>query len=422
MAFASPKFVWRAVLLSFLIQVAAIGVTHSYRFRTTDSHFAFGWEMGCIGRSLAEGRGFSDPFCVPSGPSAWEPPLYPYLIGGLFRLLGVYSNASAWVLLSINSLFASFTCVPIYTIARKLFGDVVARWSVWTWALLPYTWYWSIHWPWDTTISPFLLASITAAALDLEEESGVKGWVTFGALWGILALCNPSTLSFLPCCGLWICFRRWRRGLGMVRGPVLASLVFLLCVGPWLARNYVTFGRLVFIRDDFGQQLRLGNGPYAGGISMAYLQPNLNPSELARFRSMGELAYAEQRKREAWQFIRDNPGRFLAISLKRVVYYWADIPQVDTGRVKEFLRTSSYLASSVLALWGLLRALRKRKPGAGLLGLLVLSFPAIYYVVYPHPRYRHVIEPELLIFAVFLVSETETAPGRRAAASPEPTA
>ena len=42
---------------------------------------------------------------------------------------------------------------------------------------------------------------------------------------------------------------------------------------------------------------------------------------------------------------------------------------------------------------------------------LILTYPTIYYFVYPHARYRHPIEPELLILIVFLVSQT----GRREA-------
>ena len=38
---------------------------------------------------------------------------------------------------------------------------------------------------------------------------------------------------------------------------------------------------------------------------------------------------------------------------------------------------------------------------------LILSYPALYYVVFPHPRYRHPIEPELGILIVYVISETE---------------
>ena len=55
---------------------------------------------------IALGQGFSNPYGGNTGPSAWEPPLYPYLIGGVFKIFGIYTYASAWVLLSINSCFA----------------------------------------------------------------------------------------------------------------------------------------------------------------------------------------------------------------------------------------------------------------------------------------------------------------------------
>ncbi len=408
-----PKYVWRAVLLSFLLQVGAIGLLHTYRFRTTDNHFAFGWEMGCIGRSIALGRGFSDPFCIPTGPSAWEPPIYPYLIGGVFRLFGIYTNGSAWVLLTINCLFSTLTCLPVYLIARRLFGDMVARWSVWVWALLPYVWYWSIHWIWDTTISPFLLALLFWLTLALEDWPGIQGWMLFGVVWGITGLLNPSLLSLLPVAGLWAWYHRAKKNLGSIAGIGIASLLFFACLAPWLARNYEVFGKFVFIRDDFGQQLRLGNGPYADGVSMVYLQPNLNAHELERFRIMGELAYAEERQREAYEFIREHPARTAVIDLKKLVYYWAGVPKADSGLAVSLLRNSVFLASSVLAIWGAILAVRRRVPGAWFFVFLLLVYPAVYYFVYPHARYRHSIEPEMIILIVFLICSAETRSGHR---------
>lgn len=394
--------------MSFVLQVACIGLLHTYRFRTTDNHFAFGWEMGCIGRSIAMGRGFSDPFCIPTGPSAWEPPVYPYLIGGVFKVFGIYTNTSAWVLLIINCVFSALTCFPIYSIANRTFGEHVARWSVWTWALLPYVWYWSIHWVWDTTISPFLLAVIFALTLKLQNWPGLRGWALFGFLWGLTALINPSLLSFLPIAGLWAWYRRHKNGLPTVAGVTLASVIFVASLAPWLVRNYRVFGQFVFLRDDFGQQLRLGNGPYGDGVSMVYLQPNLNPQELERFRAMGELAYAEQRRHEAYDFIRQHPGRTAVVDLKKFAYYWMGIPKAEEGIAVTFLRNAVFLASSVLAIWGAIFAVRRRARGAWLFALLLLSYPTVYYIVYPHARYRHPIEPELIILIAFLICSSFT--------------
>jgi len=403
------RLLWM-IVVCFALHIAAIGIFHFYRFRTEDNHFGYGWEMGRIGQSIALGQGFSSPYGGSTGPTAWEPPIYPYLIGAVFKVFGIYSDASAWVLLSINSLFTALTCIPIFFVARKTFGGKVAAWSAWIWAVLPYAMYWSVHWVWDTALTPLLLSLIFLATLELEDRPDWRGWAVFGLLWGISGLSNPSTLSFLPFSGLWAWHRRRKRGLPSIPGVVLASLIFVLCLAPWLVRNYRTFGRFLFVRNDFGYELRLGNGLDADGRLMAYLQPNLNNLELATYSRMGELAYEERCKRLALAWIREHPGRFAVISLKRFFYYWNNTVKATNSTALVDFRTAPFLASSILAVWGLGRGLRRKKPGAWLYFWLIVSFPTIYYFFYPGARYRHPIEPELLILIVFLLSEVEKRP------------
>jgi 4-amino-4-deoxy-L-arabinose transferase-like glycosyltransferase len=400
-----PKSVLWLVPLSFIIQVALIGLLHQYRMRTPEDHFGFGFEMGRVGRSIALGQGFSNPYGGDTGSSAWEPPLYPYLIGGVFRIFGIYTNASAWVLLSINSLLASLTTIPVFLIAFLTFSPRIAIWSARAWALNPYIWYWSIHWIWDTTLTPLLLALIFLIALELAQFPGLRGWILFGALWGVGALANPSMLAFLPFCGIWVWRQRSRRGLPSVAGVALSSLIFFLVLSPWLIRNYEIFGRFVFIRDDFGLQLRLGNNKFSDGMLFASLQPNLNRPEFENFKRMGELGYETYCRQRAFEWIRANFQRFAVISFKRFFYFWNGVPRPTDSLAPVDFRSSLFLASSVLGIWGAGRAIRQKRPGAWLFGGLMLTYPAIYYFVFPHARYRHPIEPELFILAVFLISE-----------------
>jgi hypothetical protein len=183
----------------------------------------------------------------------------------------------------------------------------------------------------------------------------------------------------------------------------VSSIVFALVLSPWIIRNYEVFGRFVFLRDDFGLQFRLGNSKGAEGMLMAYLQPNLNKLEFEKFQSMGELAYADECKRLAFEWIRENPGHFAVISLKRFFYYWNGVPKASDSRAPWDFRTSLFLAWSVLGIWGAVRALRQKVRGAWLIAGLILTYPTTYYFVFPHARYRHPIEPELLILAVFLL-------------------
>ena len=158
------SFFW-IVVLAFALRLGWILIAHTYQFRTNDNNFSFGWEMGRIGRSLAMGQGFSNPFNETTGPTAWEPPLYPLLVAGVFRLFGIYSHASALVLLTINSLFSALTCIPIFLIAKRCFGEKVAVWTSWAWALLPSVMFWCTRWVWETSFAALLLAAIFWLAL-----------------------------------------------------------------------------------------------------------------------------------------------------------------------------------------------------------------------------------------------------------------
>jgi 4-amino-4-deoxy-L-arabinose transferase-like glycosyltransferase len=395
------------VVLALALRLGWIVIGHTYKFRTTDNNFSFGWEMGRIGRSLTEGQGFSSPFNEPTGPTAWEPPLYPLLIAGVFKLFGVYTHASALVLLTINSILSGLTCIPIFLSAKRCFSEKVAVGTAWLWALLPSVAYWSARWVWETSLAALLLAVIFWLALVMEERDGWRPWLQFGLLWGIAGLTNVSLLAFLPASGLWIWYSRFKQEKRSLGGVVLAAVVFLACIAPWLVRNYKTFGQFVFLRSNFGAELRLGNGPGADGTWMQHLHPTQDAFEMARYRRMGEMAYVAAREQEAVTFIREDYTRFLGLSLKRFIYYWARIPKSGELPWESYAKRSIFLASSVLAFWGLGRALHKQKPGAWLFFWLVLCYPAVYYVVFPHPRYRHPIEPELGILMVYVVSEVQ---------------
>src|SRR5580692_3538924 len=119
-----------------IVRLLYITLARTYHVRLMLDHFQFGWEMGRVARALANGYGFADPFVGHTGPTAWMPPVYPLL------LFGVYTAASAWVILAINSIFSAAIAPAVYEIAQRCFdrqgyGKRVALWSGWLWALYP---------------------------------------------------------------------------------------------------------------------------------------------------------------------------------------------------------------------------------------------------------------------------------------------
>jgi 4-amino-4-deoxy-L-arabinose transferase-like glycosyltransferase len=398
------------VAIAFLLRLAWICLGHTYKFKNTDDNFSFGWEMGRIAASLASGQGFGNPFGPITGPTAWEPPLYPYLIAGVFAIFGIYTKASAFLLLTFNSACSALTCIPIFLIARRIFSEKVAVGSTWAWVLLPNVMFWCTRAVWETSLSALLLALAVWLSLTLEDREGWLPWFGFGLLWGIMALNGTSLLSFLPAAGLWAWHRRAQLGKPSLPGVVLSSLVFLAAIAPWLQRNYETFGRFIFIRDNFGAELRLGNGNGADGTLMLYLDPLHDTYAMQQFEAMGELNYIAMRKRQALAFIRADYPRFAVLCFKRFVCFWASPPKVTEPRWLGPAKDSLFLASSVLGFWGLGRALRRRRPGAWLLLWLFLLYPAIYYFVYAIPRYRHPLEPLMTILCVFVLTEAQARP------------
>ncbi len=401
---ARTSFPWM-IGIAFSIRVLCIVVMHTYKVRTTEDNFGFGWEMGRIGASIASGHGFGNPFQTPTGPTAWEPPLMPYLMAGVFKIFGIYSRASAFVLLTINSIWSALTCIPVFLVARRSFGEKVAVASAWTWALFPYVIYWDIKWMWETSFSALLITLIFWLAASMEDTEGAKPWLQFGLVWGIAALNSPSLLSFLPASGLYAWYRRWRAGKNSLAGVVLASVIFVAIIMPWLVRNDRVFGKPVFLRTNFGAELRMGNGPYADGTWQFYLHPVHDVAEFDRYVTMGELNYVKARKEEAVAWMRANPGRFLLVSFRKFIYYWYGVPRQMNPQWLEPIKNSMFATTSLLTLFGALLALKQKRPHAWLFFWLLLLYPFVYYVVFPHARYRHPIDPAITILSVFVLSQ-----------------
>jgi hypothetical protein len=393
------------VAIALFLRVSWIVVGHTYKFKPSDNNFGFGWEMGRIGAAIASGRGFSDPFGSPTGPTAWEPPLYPCLIAGVFHFFGIYSRASAFVLLTINSVFSALTCIPIFLVARGIFSEKVAVGAAWTWALLPYVMFWCTRWVWETSLSALLMTLILWLALTMKDRDGLKPWLEFGLLWAIAALNSTVLIAFLPASGLWAWYHRAKCSKRSLAGIVLASAVFFACIAPWTVRNYQTFHKFILVRDNLGAELRLGNGPGADGTWMQYLHPTQDLYAMRQYETLGELSYIENRKRQALDYIEADYPRFALLCLKRFIYFWAGPPRLAQIWWLAEVKNSLFLASSILMFWGLGRAMRQRKPGSWLLFWLILLYPAIYYVVYPGQRYRHPIEPVMTILGIYLLTE-----------------
>jgi len=407
--------------VGFLVRVLYITLGHTYHLRVVQDHFQFGGEMGRIARALATGFGYSDPFTGHSGPTAWVPPLYPLLLAGIFKIFGVYTAKSAWIILTINSIFSAATSSVIYEIAARCFnstgrGRKIALWSGWLWALHPAAMQYAVRWVWDMSVTTFLFSKLIILALRVrgvgEERPAIETqttsrWAVFGILSGMIGLLNSTLLLFVPVCGIWML-------LGVAKDKaafrsaflkaVMAGALFAACMAPWMARNWTAFHAFIPIRGNFGAELHASVAEGYEGFTLAGPVPICEVCpEYKEYKQMGELAYVRHEGQLAQQHIRSNKLQFAQLALKRFYFYWVSVPHpIEFGVWNETFRVLNYSFLSLASLIGLALALKQRIPGAVLFAWAFALLPLVYYFVSVQARFRHPLEPIMTVLGVFL--------------------
>jgi hypothetical protein len=374
-------------------------------------HWHMGYEAGKIAYSIVQGHGFGSPLFSNTGPTAWMTPVYPYLIAGVFKLFGTYTKTSAIVLLSLNALMSALVCVLVFLIARMSFGGRIAKWSAWGWAFCPYGIYFPVERIWETWLATLLLCFLFFLTLKLGSETkfsnGIVLGLFWGLIWGLAGLTSSAVLTVLPFLAGWIIYRRHRRGQRWVAANVVAAVAFVAVVSPWFVRNYEVFHRFIPFRDNIGIVLLMGIRGESSYWGPYELGPWHNDEQWNEFKKVGELAYMNEKKRQAIDFIRTHPGWYAWTSMRRAFFLWTGYWSLDREYLKQepLDPPNIFFCStlSVLALLGLWRALRMDWSGNLPYALVLFSFPLIYYITSPEVYYRRPIDPFFVILAVVAV-------------------
>jgi hypothetical protein len=142
----------------------------------------FEQETGSIGRSIATGNGFSNPFGRQTGPTAWLTPVYPLLVAVAFKVFGIFTVRAFFCLVFLNILFSTAACIPIFYVAKRVAGIGVASGAAWMWALFPNALMIPFEWIWDTSLAALLAATLLWATLEVAESRRVREWCGYGLL------------------------------------------------------------------------------------------------------------------------------------------------------------------------------------------------------------------------------------------------
>lgn len=400
----NPNRYVRMVLVALAVRLAVIPFVYK---DWMDPFVLEHWAFGLIARSIASGHGFGSPF-APTGASALLPPVYSYLLAGIFKVFGIETKASVLAALSLNSVFSALACIPVFLLARRAFGDRVATWAGWGWAFSPYGIYYGADWAWSTCLVTLELAWLFLFAWRLENSSRTRHWLLFGVLGGMAALTEPVTLSVVPLLALWTLYRRFRANVPWKSPMIAASLAALAVMSPWLVRNYELFHRFIPVRSGFGLELYIGNNGYSQRWVNSALHPNHSDAELSEYERVGEIAYMDHKLHQAEAYIRSHPAWFVWMTGRRLVYMWTGYWSFDRAYLKdEPLDPPNIVLETTMTILGLLglRKVFRRDPALGMRFAIVLFFfPLAYSISHPETYYFRPVDPLIVVLAAFFIA------------------
>ncbi|UCE07497.1 MAG: glycosyltransferase family 39 protein, partial [bacterium] len=339
----------------------------------------------------------------------------------IFKIFGVYTTSSAIVFLTVNCLASVGTSIPLYFIARHVFGQNTAYLSSAAWAFYPISVWDSIHSVWNTDCFTFLAIILICWLFFLKKQLELKNAAMFGLFMGIVALANPVIIAYYPFVAIWLFIRAEATHHKKVASLAVIGILAVLMLMPWLFRNYMVFGRPI-LRSNFGLALKCGNSLQTwnhitsptdsrlGWLSVWKLEhPSTSQNEFHRYARLGEMEYMNQCLNEAKKFIKENPWKVVRLTLIRMRHFWLSEfinPNWRTEPLRlvlstTFIRKFLFILPIPFAVVGIVLS-RKRKYEFGPLVAFMGFIPLVYYIAHVSTyRYRQPIEPILFIFSSF---------------------
>jgi 4-amino-4-deoxy-L-arabinose transferase-like glycosyltransferase len=401
---------------------------------------------------------------APGIADAHLPPLFSYLLAGIYALLG----RSGFAVGVVNIAFDLITIAALYHICRRLLpqhGESIGLLAAIFYAFYPYLLFQNLT-VIDTPLFMMLLYLWLLTMIILRQRPTLNRdtWLLAGAsgvLLGLMALVRTNAVLLAPLLAIWFLFRRsfWASAARLSIVAIISALV----IAPWIIRNYRVYGEFIPVALNGGENLYQGNNPltvpvFRAGYDVQWVPPpeHLPPARMTPERS---AALAEA----AWEYLRANPGAIPELMWTKFLVHWSipiaparnptagELPRLDyqgdaihstdaqgnlvieglpqddpvnayseslfdvIGRTIHVLY---YGALFILALAGCF-VLRHQWREVSLIWLVQFAMTFIYVLFHPSTRYRVPTDPLLFVLsAAALVCAWSWWRARRAAAIP----
>ncbi len=356
----------------------------------------------------------------------YQAPLYPYILAGIYALVGV----KIMLVQAVQGGLFLLSVYLLFQIGKALFGPLTGLLSAALAALYgPFAYYSGLllKESWSIFFTCGLLLLLIKAARSRKSLLFYGAGLLLGVNLALrenyflvlIALCL-WTLSLAPSDGppdspSWTVrvFSRFRPALLLIVG------VFT-CLAPFMIRNYMHSGELILTSYQAGANFYIGNNPQAKGFYTRLDFVRANPEfEEIDFRSRAEkimgrpLSPSEVSRfwfRQGLQAFRDDPWLFPKL-LGLKLFLFAHNYEIPDNYDYAFMRSLTPALYLGFIPYGLLLALalmgiffsRRRDPAFTLLYFFLAGYVLSVILFFVTSRYRIPIVPALIPFGAFAV-------------------
>ncbi|TWT79752.1 hypothetical protein CA13_11590 [Planctomycetes bacterium CA13] len=293
-----PKLPYWVYIVSLLVPL--VGFAISTRGPNMLDHI--GAEYDSIARAIVAGRGFSDPFEVESGPTAWMPPVLPILMAAGYWLADNDRMAVIAMFVGLQGIAIATTCLFVIResirIGRVGWGLLILSVGI---LVNFHTLFYFTH---DHAL--LLLVSWVLFWIMTRWPSAPSGAIAVGCgvAGGIVALCSPVMAAAWA---VWTAVS-WRAS---IRSVAIAAFVSIAVISPWMIRNRVVLGRWVPIKSagkfELWQSMCLDNDGVMDMFVMIQHPWGKDNEARRRYVELGEIAFIDTFDTETSEKFKTEP-------------------------------------------------------------------------------------------------------------------
>ena len=272
-----------------------------------------------IARNFVDGEGL---ILTPYRKAAF-PPLYPLFLAGLLRT-GISIFPAVRV---IQSILGAVSCLLLMGITRLVFstenksgtidaGMIAAGFM----AIYPVLVCYCARLMTETLFVFLILSSIYALLKSLQPSHRFVWLFIGGAITGMGILCRPTLLPFIALVIAWLTIVPSEKSQ-FFKSVLFFLIPIILVIFPWEVRNYRVFDKIIPITSAGGANLYIANNPVSTGEAVGY-RALMEAGVFHLGEDEDEIEYNRFYRDKAVALIKDNPGRFVYLAFKRLLWFY----------------------------------------------------------------------------------------------------